>query len=211
MSETLTVEDLALTILTNPDWRVKLASCIARHINQNMSLFSYSTFRQEVYECLKKINSSWSYLNKHETSIIAFIVFSNLHPDVTNDPETYDWFIEQAPEYTQDTVRKYVLLNQSSFTPINPTPMENNMAIAAPSPSLNNQPSFEVPVIEHRTYIRGQDSRALTDDQIFNIIGNLEYTMKELRGIKHKPQKLKAKIESIKAEIAELVAFVDAR
>lgn len=66
-------------------------------------------------------------------------------------------------------------------------------------------------VLQNITLIAGKDASQLTDDYIFELIRKAEAEVTSLQSIKNKPKKLEAKIESIKADIAALVKFVDER
>lgn len=61
------------------------------------------------------------------------------------------------------------------------------------------------------TLVYGKDSRFVSDEEIYAHIKRLESDIKNLNGIENKPKKLKAKVESIKSDIGDLVGVVDGR
>ena len=65
--------------------------------------------------------------------------------------------------------------------------------------------------VQQVTFIYGIDAANVTDDNIFEMVRALESKIDNSEKIKNKPKKLKAQIEAYKAEINELVNFVDAR
>ena len=65
--------------------------------------------------------------------------------------------------------------------------------------------------VEQVTFIYGTTAANVTDDNIFEMIRVLESKIENSSKIKNKPKKLETQIESYKAEIDELVKFVDAR
>lgn len=69
----------------------------------------------------------------------------------------------------------------------------------------------EIPAIETKTYIFGDLSTDLSDQQIFDVIKSLEDEVVKLSKIENQPKKLEKKIKDIKEDIVALVEFVDSR
>jgi len=65
--------------------------------------------------------------------------------------------------------------------------------------------------IETVVMIRGVNAADKTDDEIFELIRMLESSTEGLERIVNKPNKLRTKIEQIKADIIALVSYVDSR
>jgi len=65
--------------------------------------------------------------------------------------------------------------------------------------------------IETRTYVYGQLTSDVSDDEIFDAIADVEADIAKLEKISNQPEKLVAKIEGMKADIAALVKHVDGR
>lgn len=66
-------------------------------------------------------------------------------------------------------------------------------------------------LIETRIFINGVDAATLTDDQIFQAIGQAEHQIKELEMIENKPEKLGKKISKLYKAIEKVKAYVDGR
>jgi hypothetical protein len=81
-----------------------------------------------------------------------------------------------------------------------PTTQENNMS------SVDSKQA-----VQQVTFIFGQDAANVTDSAVFELIRKLEGEIANLDAIKNKPAKLKAEIANKKAQIDELVKFVDNR
>lgn len=81
------------------------------------------------------------------------------------------------------------------------------------SSDTDSQPTeaIQMPNIETKTFIGGQDATTMSDMDIFKKIANLEMYIESLDKIKNKPQKLLAVIEATQADIDELVEYVDSR
>ena len=65
--------------------------------------------------------------------------------------------------------------------------------------------------IENKTFINGQDSKNISDDQIFDMIRGQEDAIKGLNQLDNKPQTLIDRVASMRKDVAALVAFVDQR
>ena len=65
--------------------------------------------------------------------------------------------------------------------------------------------------IETKTFIFGADAANMTDAQIFTQIGKIEREIATLDQIQHKPKKLSARIEELRADVVKLAEYVDAR
>lgn len=78
-----------------------------------------------------------------------------------------------------------------------------------PETAMSTTPA--IPAIETRTFIFGDNAANMTDEQIFAGIAKIEAEIKKLDGVENKPKKLQAKIDAMKADIAKLVEYVDAR
>lgn len=65
--------------------------------------------------------------------------------------------------------------------------------------------------IETKVFVYGTDAATLSDDDLFGRIAGIEAEIRNLEAIENKPEKLKAKIDSMKADIAGLVKLVDER
>lgn len=98
----------------------------------------------------------------------------------------------EIPQYGEE-VKPPITLNLSK------TPQENEMT---PNSSV---------AVQSITYVFGVPEDQVSDAQIFERIASIELTMAELGKIKAKSSKISEKIASYKADIAALVAIVDAR
>lgn len=67
------------------------------------------------------------------------------------------------------------------------------------------------PAIEVKAFIFGQESKNVSDDQIFNHVANLEAQIEQLDKTQNKSKKLAAKIDALHADIKALNEFVDNR
>lgn len=85
--------------------------------------------------------------------------------------------------------------------------MENNQDVKLG----DRAPTGSLKLVDYKVLIAGRDSANVSDDQIFGMIADLEAQIKALNAIEHKPKKLSAKIEALKADIASLVDIVDNR
>lgn len=65
--------------------------------------------------------------------------------------------------------------------------------------------------ITHVTYINGTPIDQVKDDQLIEHIKKAEADIADLKSIKTKSEKIKAKIEELNASLAEVVAILDAR
>ena len=66
-------------------------------------------------------------------------------------------------------------------------------------------------VIETKTFINGSDVAALTNDQLFKFISDIENEVKRLSAIEHKPKALQAQINALNCGIIDIVEICDAR
>jgi len=67
------------------------------------------------------------------------------------------------------------------------------------------------PAIESKVFIFGQESKNVSDDQIFDRVAALEAQIEQLDKTQNKSKKLAAKIEALHADIKALNDFVDSR
>lgn len=65
--------------------------------------------------------------------------------------------------------------------------------------------------IRTQVLIRGRDASHMSDEEIFKLIAKLELEVEALLAIKAKSIKLKAAVDALNKDIADLVAYVDAR
>jgi len=65
--------------------------------------------------------------------------------------------------------------------------------------------------IETKTFIAGTDASTMDDAQVFRHIAKLEGEVDKLKAIRAKSTKLSAAIKKLERDIAELVAYIDAR
>ena len=65
--------------------------------------------------------------------------------------------------------------------------------------------------IQTKTFIFGADAANMSDAQIFTQIGKIEREIATLDQIQHKPKKLSARIEELRADVVKLADYVDAR
>lgn len=89
--------------------------------------------------------------------------------------------------------------------------MAINTASASPDLTVCVEFDPKGPVIQTATLIAGKDASLLRDDDIYELIRKAEAKIEGYNKIENKPKKLEAKIAGIKADIAELVKFVDER
>lgn len=92
-------------------------------------------------------------------------------------------------------------------------PIMNDEALIRPvkSPIVCKDTTMSTPTIETRILIQGRNAAAMSDAQIFDLIGEIEGKITKLEAIKAQPKKLVAAIEALKADIAKLVEYVDIR
>lgn len=65
--------------------------------------------------------------------------------------------------------------------------------------------------IETKVFIQGVDATQVTDSQIFSSIARIEQEIEALEKIQNKPETLKAKINSMWADVKALAEYVDTR
>ena len=65
--------------------------------------------------------------------------------------------------------------------------------------------------IQSLILVYGQDARELSDDTLFGHIATIEAEISRLDAIKHKPQKLTARIDLMNKNIQALVELIDNR
>lgn len=90
-------------------------------------------------------------------------------------------------------------------------PTMNNDEVSTTKFISPKEPTMSTPIIETRILIQGRNAAEMSDAQIFGLIGELEGKIKKLEGIEAKPKKLVAAIDTLKADIAKLVEYVDSR
>jgi len=66
-------------------------------------------------------------------------------------------------------------------------------------------------LIETKTFIRGELSTDVSDDEIFSHIAQVEGEIEKLDKVRSQPMALRKKIETMHSEIVELAKFVDER
>jgi hypothetical protein len=105
------------------------------------------------------------------------------------------WFTKDAEYYEQNFKLHDTDTSLSTDTS---TPKETNM-------------NFNLPAVELRTFIFGEQARDLSDNEIFAAINSIELNIEVISRTKTKPAKLKAKIEALQSQVEELVKYVDSR
>lgn len=70
---------------------------------------------------------------------------------------------------------------------------------------------INIPAVETKTFVYGQDASQVSDATIFNTIANLEKEIESLGKIENKLKALVKRIEDLKADIAALVKLSDDR
>lgn len=65
--------------------------------------------------------------------------------------------------------------------------------------------------IETKTFIAGADAANMDDAQVFRHIAKLEQEIDKLKAIRAKSTKLSAAVAALEKDVADLVAYVDAR
>ena len=93
---------------------------------------------------------------------------------------------------------------------VNCISMNSDVRYSIPTPAEYKEPVMQ-PTIETKTFINGQNAAILTDEQIFQKIARLEQEIDKLKAIRAKSTKLEASIEAMEKDVADLVAYVDAR
>lgn len=86
--------------------------------------------------------------------------------------------------------------------------------IKNPEPQLVTQepPMNATPIeITTKTFVNGQDIKAMSDAQVYELIASEEAKIKELEKIETKPKKLVAEIERRRAGIKDLVTYLDSK
>lgn len=97
--------------------------------------------------------------------------------------------------------------------PTPPWPCANPNPVSRPAKTATKEAPMTTIVfsVDTLTTINGKNAADFSDDDIFKMIADTENAVAKLDAIKHKPAKLKKKIEDLNDVIAKLVAYVDAR
>jgi hypothetical protein len=90
-------------------------------------------------------------------------------------------------------------------TTINPQPIE----IIPEEPSMSSVDATKA--VQVVPFIYGRDATVVTDEEIYKHIRKLEDDIAHYKSLKNQPKKLKARLESMQADIDALVKFVDER
>ena len=143
---------------------------------------------------------------RYAASILSIMIIEHYAAELVY---VADNIIEKLPSYVRADYVQYVHSHHLQNTTI---------ATIAAVKLINPQESDQImPTVDNKvavqqvTFIYGNDAAIVTDDNIFEMIRTLEAKIENSSKIKNKPKKLETQIESYKAEIDELVKFVDAR
>jgi hypothetical protein len=90
---------------------------------------------------------------------------------------------------------------------INPQPIE----IIPEEPSMSLTSVDVTKAVQVVPFIYGRDATVVTDEEIYKHIRKLEDDIAHYKSLKNQPKKLKARLESMQADIDALVKFVDER
>ena len=125
-----------------------------------------------------------------------------VHTDYIQHVHPYHLYntIKTELKITNSVTEKQTATQPSIVELINPQESDQIM------PTVDNKVA-----IQQVTFIYGNDAANVTDDNVFEMIRTLEAKIESSDKIKNKPKKLKTQIEKYKAEIDELVKFVDGR
>lgn len=118
-----------------------------------------------------------------------------------------DAFIVRKPPTNPIPSTPPVSKSQEPSIPASPSNEEVPMSQAS-IPNPNHKPAANIETVVR---IQGTDASAMSDDAIFEFIARLETQRKVMDNIVNKPKKLIAKMESLQADIAKLVEYVDGR
>jgi hypothetical protein len=118
---------------------------------------------------------------------------------------------DDGPPYSLLYNPEELKLISSTATPVINQENEMSYPQGASEPKLMVSSVDPKKPVQQVTYVFGIDAANVSDSAIFEHIRRLEGEIANLDAIKNKPAKLKAEIASKKAQIDELVSFVDER
>lgn len=154
-------------------------------------------FRDEIFRLLRDMYDHYTARQQHFTSQVCYeICMRHSHGAVAKfKAQSPSWVTGHLPD-TEEPVKPWAQPTGEIQT--TPTTKEPIMA--------NNAPIFET-----KTFIRGTDAAALSNEAIFSVITEAEARIEQLNKIEHKPKALKDEIEALNIGLQNIVTFVDGR
>ena len=210
-------EDAVLTLTNNKKAYTELIEACRLYYNGHGS---YGHWRGIVFKMVRiYYDGNWSNKERITTTHIAYELFNHYYEEVSgrlhNPAVPMHYYISQ-PYWAQKYMHEQAPHNYPA--PSGSDKKSDCFYCEAPTKESTvgeicktAEPCEKgAKPVETKTFIFGRDVKLMKDEEIFGTIQRLENEITGLETIQNKPKKLTARIDELKANIAAIVAIVDA-